>query len=461
MNSVLLGVDFVVKNDNISLLEMNTDINISYTKLPQFDFESLFNYITGNSFSTLHLVYKSENVSVAFVDVIKDNCTANGITYEDTIVPLNSVVIPQITDSESKLIMRLAYSSQAILDDTYCRDKNELINLIFENGQESIIPKTYTVYGSVVRDNLTGLTDNGNIPNLIVKKQLPDFNKTTYPAFYKLDTNEELATIKSTLSSGLFIQDYEYSTDNVEQSTIINHIRQWFLVSNEMDDIIQCGGYLHSNNVQLDETLITYTNDKLDNMGRYMLFSNPNRTSFEGVPSDYLVTKVNEDTTMVDVSVSNIAIGDTVQALIVGTLDGNFTRLETLNWVYTGSTENFLSYTTASVISVLSKPVEDWFNRIEYSNNSGTGSSLLPVGKLVLVQDLEGVKFKNVDELSVGNILFNSPTMTSEITSINNEYFSGSMVMIDIEPSDVFVAGTNTNEILNTLVVHNQCPYQK
>ena len=42
MNSVLLGVDFVVKNEEISLLEMNTDINISHTKTSQFDFASLF-----------------------------------------------------------------------------------------------------------------------------------------------------------------------------------------------------------------------------------------------------------------------------------------------------------------------------------------------------------------------------------------------------------------------------------
>lgn len=460
MNSVLLGVDFVIKNDDISLLEMNTDINISYSKIPQFDFVSLFDYITTNSFVTLHLVYKGENIASAFIDEIKNNCTSNGITYEETVIPYNSVVIPQITDAEDKLILRLAYNSQAILDDTYCRDKNELINLIFDNNQESIIPNTYTVYGSAIKDTLTGLTDNGNIPNLIVKKQLPDFNKTAYPAFYKLQTNEELENLKSTLSSGLFIQEYQYSENNIEQSTIINHIRQWYLISNGMEDIVSCGGYLHANNVQLDESLITYTNNKLDNMGRYMLFSNPNRINSEGIPSDYKINIINGDGTMTEKSASDVIVGETVQSLVVDTLNSNFTRLETLNWVYTGSTENLLSYTTASVISILNKPVEDWFNRITYSDGTNTGSSLLPVGKLVLVQDEEGVKFKNVDELSIGDTLFNSPTSSSQITSIDNEYYSGNMVMMDIEPSDVFVAGTNTNEILNTLVVHNFCPFK-
>lgn len=458
MNSVLLGVDFVVKNEEISLLEMNTDINISHTKTSQFDFASLFSYVTTNSFTTLHLIYKGENVSTTFVNAIKENCTNNGITYEETIIPFNSVVIPQIEDSTSKLILRLAYSSQAILDDTYCRDKGELINLLFENNQQHLIPNTYTVYGTTTYDSLTGLTDNGNIPNLIVKKQLPDFNKTAYPAFYKIDNNDDLDTLKTASSNGLLIQDYKYSPDNVEQSTIINHIRQWYLISNGMEDVITCGGYLHSNNVQLNESLLTYTNNKLDNIGRYMLFSNPNRINSEGIPSEYLINVTDENGNVTQKVSSDVVVGDVVEALIIDTLDSNFTRLETKNWVYTGDTQNFLSYTTASVISLINKPVEDWFNRINYSNGTDTGSSLLPVGKLVLVQDLEGVRFKNVDELEVGNVLFNGPNATSEITSINNEYYSGSMVMMDIEPSDVFVAGTNTNEILNTLVVHNFCP---
>jgi hypothetical protein len=266
MNSVLLGVDFVVKNDEISLLEMNTDINISHTKTPQFDFASLFNYVTTNSFTTLHLIYKGENVSTTFVNAIKENCTNNGIAYEETVIPFNSVVIPEVEDATTKLILRLAYNAQAILDDTYCRDKGELVNLLFENNQQDLIPNTYTIYGTTTYDNLTGLTDNGNVPNLIVKKQLPDFNKTVYPAFYKIENVTDLGTLKSELSNGLLIQDYKYSSNNVEQSTIINHIRQWYLISNAMEDVVACGGYLHSNNVQLNESLLTYTDNKLDNM---------------------------------------------------------------------------------------------------------------------------------------------------------------------------------------------------
>jgi hypothetical protein len=109
---------------------------------------------------------------------------------------------------------------------------------------------------------------------------------------------------------------------------------------------------------------------------------------------------------------------------------------------------------------VINKSVEDWFNKITYSDGTNTGDSLLPIGKLLLVESEGVVKFKNVIDLSVGDQIFNSPTTKSTITSIDNEYFTGSMTMIDIEPSDVFIAGTNENEILNTLVVHNRCAYK-
>jgi hypothetical protein len=460
MNSVLLGVDYITTDDEILLLEMNTDINLSYSKFPYFDLESLFDYITVSGFTTLHLVYKAENVSEMFINQIKGICLTSDIAYEETQIPYNSVTIPSIEDSETKLILRFAYNAQAILDDTYCRDKNELIKLLFDGNSETDIPKTMTTYSGVTIDNLTSVNDNGQVPNLIIKKQLPDFNKNNFPAFYKADDVTELNTVKGLVSDGLFLQEYKFSQNNVEQSMIVTHVRKWYLVSNGLSDVIDCGGYLQSNQVELDETVIEYTDLKLNNMSRAMFFSNPVRANSEGVPSNYLIDVEQIDGSFSGVTASDLNIGDVVKALNIDTLDYNFNRVETINWEYSGDTQNLLTYTTASVISVINKPVEDWFNRIDYSDGVVSGSSLLPLGKMVLSETNGVTKFKNVADLSIGDSIFNSPTQMSTITSIGNEYYSGSMSMVDIEPSDVFIAGTNTNEILNTLVVHNRCTYK-
>lgn len=456
MNSVLIGVDFAVTNDDVKLLELNTEVGISSPMIGQFDFVSLFNYINTNNISTLHLIYKEVYIAYQFIDAIKAQCLTNNVNYLETLVDSNAIFIPEVEDNETTLVLRLAYNSQAILDDLYCRDKSELIKLLFDNNLQDSIPKTYSVFndGVTVHDNLTTLNDNGIIPNLIVKKSLPDPFKTKYPAFYNLQTNEELLNLKTNLPEQTVLQEYLYSPNTVIDSTIVNHIRYWFLLSNGLSDVVDCGGYIGANSVQIDENLITYTDDILDNISRAMFFSNPGRANSDGIPLDYLVKVKNSDETFVDKIAGEIQVGDVIQAVDVLTLDSNFTRTQTEQWTYTGSLDNLLTYTTASVISVMDRTVEDWFYKIDYTS----GTSLLPNGKLILVEDSGVVSFKNVVNLEVGDIIFNNPSSFSTVTSISNEYYSGSMTIIDIDPSDVYIAGNLTNEIMNTLVVHN---YQK
>lgn len=461
MNSVLLGVDFVATEDEIILLELNTDINISFLIQDYFELSKIFDYISDNNFTTLRIIYKKEFISNSMILKIQEQCMLNNVTYDEIIIPSNSVTIPSYEDNDTTLNLRFAYNSQAIIDDTYCRDKNELVNILFENQSEDIIPKTYTVHNGTVLDSLTTISDNGIIPNLIAKKQLPDFSKSKYPEFYNVNDLTELDTIKSNLPNGILLQEYKYSPLNVEEGVITNHIRQWYLVTNQLTEIIDCGGYIHSNQININESYIQYDNLVLDNIARNMFFSNPNKSLNEGIPSTYEIDKQLEDGSFSGVTASDINIGDVVRALTIDTLNYDYTMSETVNWEYTGNTDNLLSYTTATVISVINKQVNDWFNRITYTDGTNIGSSLLPTGKLVLTEKDGVVKFKIVHELTVGDFIFNTPNSKSTITSIDNEYFSGSMTMIDIEPSDVFIAGTSENEILNTIVVHNRCRYSK
>ena len=457
MNSVLLGVDFITTDDEILLLEMNTDINLSFSKSVYFDFDGLFNYITTNEFSILRIIYKTEFVSKYVVDVIKEKCTQNNITFDEIIIPPNSVTIPSYNEDDSTLNLRFAYNAQAILDDTYCRDKNELINLLFDGGNENLIPKTYTKYNNNVLDSLTTINDNGEIPNLISKKQLPDFNKNRYPEFIKVNDLTELNTVKSNLDSGALLQEYKFSPNNIEEGVITTHVRQWYLITNQLSEILDLGGYIQSNQIELDEDVIEYTDLKLNNKSRYMFFSNPNRITDEGVPSTYKIGLQQEDGSFIDAEVSTLQIGDVVQALTIDTLGNNFSRQQTFEWEFTGDTENLISYTTASVVSVIHKQIEDWLNKITYTDGVNTGYSILQNGKMLLVEDNGVVKFKNVSELELGDVIFNSSTNKSTIVSVENEYYIGPITMLDIEPSDVFIAGTNDNEILNTLVIHNVC----
>jgi len=461
MKSVFIGVDYIKNTDGIKLLELNTDVQISNLKESYFDYTSLFNYLSENGFTKLHFIYKETYTSPVFIENIKNLCIENGVEYYETLITLNSILIDDIEDATDTLFFRLAYNAQAILDDYYCREHGELINLLFENEKESYIPKTHLQYSAeVLHDNINSLNDNGDYPNIIAKKNYADFDKTLYPAFYKLSNETELSTLKSNLDTNIFLQEYLFSPENVESDLIVNHIRKWYLISNGLNDVIDLGGYLHSNQVSLKPEYITYDEsayNKLDNKGRSMFYSNPTRLTPGGIISNYTVNKLNSEQNYESIPVSEVQVGDTIQALNINTVDVNGGELKMLEWRYTGSIADLMTYSTASVVRNMKVDAEDWFSKIDYiSVNETTGSFLLQMNKMVLTEKGGVVKFTTAQDLEVGINVFNTTDSVSTISNISDEYFSGSIYMLNIEPIDVFIAGTADNEILNsTIILHN------
>ena len=458
MKSVLIGVDYIKNTDGIKLLELNTDIQISNLKASYFDHDVLIQYLASNNLTKLHIIYKSIYTSPLFISTLKEKCLENNIEYFETQVSINSILIDEVADNDETLFLRLAYNAQAILDDYYCRENGELINLLFDNQKESYLPNTYLEYDSLnTIDNINSINDNGNYPNIIAKKNYADHDKTAYPAFYKLNDLTELSDLKSNLPNNIFLQEYLFSSENIESDLIVNHIRKWYIIANSMEDVVDCGGYLHSNQVPLNSDYINYVDNKLENPGRAMFYSNPNRLSSAGIISNYKVNKLDNEQNYQSIDVSQIEYGDIIQALNINTLDVEMAELKMLEWRYTGSVQDLMTYTTASVVRNIKVDVEDWFNKIEYvSANETTGSFLLQMNKMVLTEKDGVVKFTNAQDLEVGINIFNSTDNISTITTVGDEYFSGSIYLLDIEPIDVFIAGTDENEILNsTIIMHN------
>jgi len=100
MKSVLIGVDYIKNTDGIKLLELNTDVQISNLKETYFDYSSLFNYISENGFTKLHFIYKETYTSPIFIENIKNQCLINNLTYNETLISLNSILIDDIEDAE-------------------------------------------------------------------------------------------------------------------------------------------------------------------------------------------------------------------------------------------------------------------------------------------------------------------------------------------------------------------------
>lgn len=464
MKAVLIGSDFLKLENDIKFLETNTDVDLFHTTIEFLELDNLMTYLTSNSYTKLILVYKKKHIAQSAISKFQDFCDSNSIILELIVVPNNSLTTPSIVVDESTFYLRCAYDLTAIIDDLYCRDKSEMVKLLFESNNEGILPKTCLLHqdDNVTFDNLNELIDNGLNPNVIAKKILPDFEKTEYPAFYKIDNETNLSNLKSTLDGTSMLQEYRFDENTLANGKISNVIRTWTLLLEDAETLIDMGGCVYSNTVALGETEITYTDNKLDNKWRSMYFSNPMNST--GTPSEYEVIKIVEDQE-ISIDLNSINIGDVIKSVSISGLNKDELSTESLNWSSSLSISELITYSSASVINKLTSTFQGWLPRIEYSNGSLNGSTLVTLNEKLLIREKNTglVKFKIASDIEDTDSIVISDEIVADINSINLEWYNGNITTINIEPDDVFVAGTDLNGItgvnlLGSVITHNFVP---
>lgn len=458
MKSVLLGVDFLNLEDQMKFLEINTDVYIPNISYNSFDFDALEEFLITNSFTKFRIIYKTENTATEFINRLEAICVSNNITFEKTPVAVDAITIPYFEDSETDFTLRISYDITALIDDVYCRDKKELLSLIFNNNETDLIPKTYFQKEGTTFDNVSNLIDNGIHPNLIIKKSLPDFTKNNFPRFYNLSTEEELADVKSTLDTDLIAQEYQYNPNNLWNGKIRDHIRYWLILCSDAETTIDFGGYVSSNALPLDSQYVSYSGSLLNDESRILYFSNPSRTGV-GIPSTYETIKI-VDGVEVSVPIGDIELGDVVKAVsLPGFSDASNTQ-GAMDWSYTGS-YNDITFTTASIVVKMNETVNEWFIKVNYSIEDTSNSMLVNLVELILTSDANGnnLTFKAASELTSDDYIVVSNSIIANVTSIEYQQFSGDVVKVNIEPADVFLSGTNDNgighTIANNFIIYN------
>lgn len=458
MKSVLLGVDYLNLDGQMKFLEMNTDVYIPNISYNSFDFDALETFLTTNSFTKFRVIYKVENTASEFIERLRSICQSNDITFDDVPVAVDAITIPYFEDLETEFTLRISYDITALVDDVYCRDKKELLSLIFNNDETNLIPKTYFQKDGTTFDNVSNLIDNGIHPNLIIKKSLPDFEKNNFPKFHKLTTEEELTNIKPTIDTDLIAQEFQYNSNNLWNGKIRDHIRYWLILCSDATTTIDFGGYVSSNALPLDAQYIAYSGSLLNDESRILYFSNPSRTGV-GIPTLYETIKI-VDGAEVSVSIGDLELGDTVKAVQLPGFNDSGNTQGAMDWVYTGS-YNDISYTTASVVVKLNETVDEWFIKVNYDVEGETSSMLVNLVELVLTSDSVGnnLTFKAASELTSDDYIIVSNSILANVTSIEYEKFVGDVIKINIEPGDVFLSGTNSNgighTIANNFIIYN------
>ena len=463
MKSVLIGADILKLEDGYKLLEINTDADLFLPDIPYLDLNPLFTYLEENSYTKLVIIYKKKHIAQDVINLLQTTCDSKTITLETVVIMNNSVTVPSITEEANTFYLRCAYDVTAIIDDTYCRDKSEVAKLLFDSGNEAILPKTYVKYsedGSIL-DNLSNPVDNGLSPNIIAKKILPDFDKLTFPAFYNIESLNDLDNLKTSVPNNVMLQEYKMNGNLSPNDQISNVIRMTVILLSDVETIIPLGITVTNNQLPLDTSKITYTGNKLDDKWKPMYFSNPNLLG-TGVPGFYEVIKIVDGNEEI-ITIDTLVAGDIIKSARLTDLSVDATMEETMRWSTSGSLSDIINYETASVHFITKTPYQGWLTNLEYGNGEVSGSSLLGNAEVLLISSsISGsIVFETAYQTTLNDSVITTQNLMLPITNKENVWYSGSVVVLDIEPADVFVAGTPTNEItrntVGNVLLHNKC----
>ena len=218
MRTVLIGSDFAYNgNGDLVPIEINTNVgwDNENSRIESndvaFNLAPLLEFIADRGFTKIEYIGSIYQFHQKLSQSVDIECNMNYVG--------EALTIPDIEDSDTTLIIRSAYDTTAIIDDSYCANKVNFLNLIrlSEFGSEF----AYMDESDNLVNHITNILDNGPHPNFILKAVRPHYDKNVYPKLFKVTTEEELNTILGNVDADYFLMPYYYNPDKLEN----NHIQ--------------------------------------------------------------------------------------------------------------------------------------------------------------------------------------------------------------------------------------------
>ena len=279
MRTVLIGSDFMYdKDDNLKPIELNTNVGWDGPEKVEddadcLDFTAFDSFVKLKGFTTIHYIGDME----VFYTKLEQYCIDNSLSFVFHAVTNTAITVPYIEDNEESLIIRSSYDTTALVDDTYCRDKIEFMNLIKDSTFGSQF--AYRDDNNTIVNNITSINDNGEHPNFILKARLPQYDKKQYPKFYKVTTEEELNNlILNVVTTEYFLMEYLYNPTKMWEghATVI---RSFNLLAPPNLESIQLGQYTKLNqNILLDNVTYDSVTYEVDSQFRSSYNTTPTLT---------------------------------------------------------------------------------------------------------------------------------------------------------------------------------------
>ena len=466
MRAVIVGLDFIYDSvGNLLPIEMNTNIGYANQKIEKdsdvFDMTEFQNFITTNGF--LKVTYIGKNTQIK--EQIEKVTTQLSLEFESMLVSTSAITIPYVEDSPTHLIVRTAFDTTAILDDLYCGNKINYLNLIKDSefGPEF----AYLNEDGELVNHITNILDNGIHPNFILKAVKPAYDKKIYPKFYRVSNQTELDIVLQNVTSDYFLMPF-YFNETKLHSEKITKIRKISMLFPPNLESIHIGAYTDLAIQKLNSNVVFDPNTfEIDDINRLAYFTRDFR--IEGLPKlmdgDYVIMA---DDTMK--SGLDLQVGDLVKTIDIPNPQNADARNIMVN--YQIDMETFLSGVTYSTNKVTSKRRIDIVVEVMEINFSDGTNWFDTTNSSYLIYENNEIKFKKIMDFVEGDIVILIDTSDSQnvqtqqkvvqTTTLKKEEFSGWTIAVEREHLFLTVTSPNTTNVSFAnvsfaAVEHNSC----
>jgi hypothetical protein len=441
MKGLLIGSDFVKdSNGDLKLLEINTNALVEVKELSNMDFNSFFNFMSNNSLNELHLISNKDGLN----SILETECQNRGVSFVLHQTAKDSIVVPSVEDLPNRFILRVSYDSTSIVDDEYANNNRNTLDLVRGTSLES--PQYFDADFDTLTSTFTPSVNNE--PNYIVKSISPNYNKDVLPQLYKIDTIEELETLKNSLLENEYISKYYMNTTPTQKwgdrhfvfrsvDIIAGSSLEYHIHLGSYKRLAQSSkGFFGTN--QYDNNKKLWAGQRVEYITNYTL---QGRESLILTNEDRLL-----DTNNNWVPVSNLLIGDSLNSAFLDGLPED-QEYAFQNWSGTWESVNTsFQIQPTQIQSVRNVVEEDFYFKIKLEN----GIEWVDVqDSYFLVEDTENiVRFKRAKTLNVLDkfIIWNKVTEVLDKLSITNIWVGfgeKTGVLLDVEPKDLFIVDLN------------------
>jgi hypothetical protein len=449
MKGTFFSADFVRdENDNLRLIEINTDTGIVESQKSVFDWTDFFNILSENNINELEVLFK-ESVQAPIISSLTEYISLNQTsitTFNPIMVPEDSIFPSTPMDSDNKFILRMAYDETAILDSEYAKGTLNLLKLFVDNEEGNSVVNFY--HSSSLQGVYNTLDDSiftpQNMPDLISKTLIEEHVAHTFYKIGKSDLSlpERIeGFINENQASDLVFEQYHYSPDSlIDNSNHVSSIRTFHVVYGSNLDLCTVAEYEVMSVFELPTT-IEFNNEIISNeipsKHYYEFATNHVKNLRHGFLGDTEILDANNE----GVEIRNAVIGDTFKSYFIENAPNTDDTMVINSWKFSGSTLPSGSYETTSTLV-------DVYTDETYTNEMTIitfGDEELIVGgeTRLLTYDsfFDVIEYVRVLDLNTGDKIIKTTGEFVDITKIETAIFEEPQTVyaLNLEDVDSFI----------------------